>query len=232
MSQTLRLRPWQRQALTAFQSTTGTDFMAVATPGAGKTTLALTAARLTMPRVQGRLVIVAPTRHLKYQWANAAEQFGLHLDPDWKATEGLPTDLHGVVTTYQQAATAHEDLARICHDGFAILDEVHHAGDDKAWGAGVVKSFITARHRLALSGTPFRSDDALIPFLEYRNGQVVPDIEYGYGDALVDGRVVRPVYFPRFGGHMEWTAPDGGQLAASFDDPLPAPRPISACGRR
>ncbi len=221
MGRTLRLRPWQRQALTEFQSTIGSDFMAVATPGAGKTTFALTAARLTIPKVQGRLVVVAPTRHLKYQWANAAEQFGLHLDPDWKPTVGLPRDVHGVVTTYQQAASSSSDIARICHDGFAILDEIHHAGDDKAWGAGVASSFATARHRVALSGTPFRTDDALIPFLNYRNGEVIPDVEYGYGDALGDGRVVRPVYFPRFGGQMEWTAPDGAQLAASFDDPLP-----------
>jgi superfamily II DNA or RNA helicase len=221
MRQTLRLRPWQRRALTAFQSTIGSDFMAVATPGAGKTTFALTAARLTIPRIQGRLVIVAPTRHLKYQWSNAAEQFGLHLDPDWKPSVGLPNDVHGIVTTYQQAAVAHSELASICHDGFAILDEIHHAGDDRAWGAGVVRSFHSARHRLALSGTPFRSDEAMIPFLNYRNGQVVADVEYGYGDALGDGRVVRPVYFPRFGGQMEWTAPDGSQLAASFDDPLP-----------
>ncbi len=221
MPRTLRLRPWQRRALTAFQDTIGEDFMAVATPGAGKTTFALTCARLTLPKVQGKLVVVAPTRHLKYQWANAAEAFGLQLDPDWKPADGLPPDLHGVVTTYQQAATAHAELAQICHDGFAILDEIHHAGDDRAWGTGIVKSFNTARHRLALSGTPFRSDDALIPFLEYKGGQVLPNVEYGYGDALGDGRVVRPVYFPRFGGHMEWTAPDGSQLAATFDDPLP-----------
>jgi len=28
------------------------------------------------------------------------------------------------------------------------------------------------------------------------------------------------VFFPRFGGDMEWMAPDGAQLAASFEDPL------------
>ncbi len=220
--QSLRLRPWQRSALTAFQNNTDADFLAVATPGAGKTTFALTAARLTLPKVRGRLVIVAPTRHLKTQWASNAERFGLHLEDDWKPAEGpLPSDIHGVVTTYQQAATAHAELAELCHDGFAILDEIHHAGADRAWGEGITSAFSTTRHRLALSGTPFRSDDAMIPFLHYKGGQVVPSTEYGYGDALGDGRVVRPVYFPRFGGHMEWTAPDGALLAASFDDPLP-----------
>lgn len=218
---TLRLRPWQRRALDAYQASTEPNFLAVATPGAGKTTFALTAARLTLPEVGGRLVVVAPTKHLKHQWANAAEEFGLHLDTDWSPNERLPADLHGIVTTYQQVATSAPEIQLVAQGGVAILDEVHHAGDDLAWGDGVKTAFATAARRLSLSGTPFRSDTAAIPFLKYVGAQVVPDVEYGYGDALSDGRVVRPVYFPRFGGHMEWTAPDGSELAASFDDPLP-----------
>jgi hypothetical protein len=43
---------------------------------------------------------------------------------------------------------------------------------------------------------------------------------YGYADALRDGGVVRPVFFPRLGGQMEWTAPDGTEMSATFDDDL------------
>lgn len=193
----------------------------MATPGAGKTTFALTTARLTLPKLNRRLVVVAPTRHLKTQWAEAAERFGLHLDADWAPGQPLPADLHGVVTTYQQVATAADALRTVVDGGMVILDEVHHAGAELAWGEGVSTAFEPAVRRLALSGTPFRSDTAAIPFLRYVGEQVVPDIEYGYGEALADGGVVRPVYFPRFGGHMEWTAPDGATLAATFDDPLP-----------
>ena len=218
---TLKLRPWQRKALDAYEAATVPDFLAVATPGAGKTTFALTAARLTLPKLKGRLVVVAPTRHLKHQWANAAEEFGIHLDTDWSPTLGLPADLHGIVTTYQQVATSAIDIELLARGGMVILDEVHHAGDELAWGDGVTAAFSSAARRLTLSGTPFRSDTAPIPFLRYVGAQVVPDVEYGYGEALGDGRVVRPVFFPRFGGHMEWTAPDGSELAASFDDPLP-----------
>lgn len=218
---TLRLRPWQRMALDAYQTTERPDFLAVATPGAGKTTFALTAARLSLPNLGGRLVVVAPTRHLKLQWAGAAEQFGLHLDTEWSPADRLPGDVHGIVTTYQQIATAADEIRSVVAGGMAILDEVHHAGDDLAWGDGITRAFEPAARRLALSGTPFRSDTAAIPFLRYVGYQVVPDIEYGYAEALGDGRVVRPVYFPRFGGHMEWMAPDGAELAATFDDPLP-----------
>ena len=101
-----------------------------------------------------------------------------------------------------------------------MLDEIHHAGDDRSWGAAVREAFDPAARRLSLSGTPFRSDDAEIPFVEYHLDEARPDIEYGYGDALADGGVVRPVYFPRTGGFMEWTAPDGQLLAATFDDEL------------
>ncbi len=45
MAHTIRLRRWQRSALEAFQARPGADFLAVATPGAGKTTFALAAAR-------------------------------------------------------------------------------------------------------------------------------------------------------------------------------------------
>ncbi len=217
---TLRLRPWQRRALDIYQAGTRPDFLAVATPGAGKTTFALTAARLTLPDLPGKLVIVAPTKHLKEQWADAAEQFGLMLDTNWTPSDGVPADVHGVVTTYQQVGSSPDPFTSLAAGGFVILDEIHHAGEDRSWGDGVQLAFRSAARRLSLSGTPFRSDTRSIPFVRYLANEVVPDIEYGYGEALADGRVVRPVFFPRFGGDMEWMAPDGAQLAASFDDAL------------
>src|SRR5690606_13086137 len=36
-----------------------------------------------------------------------------------------------------------------------------------------------------------------------------------------DGGVVRPVYFPRINGFMEWMAPDGSVVEATFEDELP-----------
>src|SRR5690606_9577349 len=59
-----------------------------------------------------------------------------------------------------------------------------------------------------------------IPFVEYHLDEARPNHEYGYDRALADRRVVRPVWFPRVNGFMEWTAPDGTINAASFDDDL------------
>lgn len=224
---TLRLRPWQRIAFDAFTASPQPDFLAVATPGAGKTTFALTCARWALAAAQAtgerrRLVVVAPTSHLKMQWAIAAHRVGLELDPDWSPAGGIAKDVHGIVTTYQQVATGAtaDTLRGIAADAFVVLDEIHHAGDERAWGDSVRRAFELAERRLCLSGTPFRSDTAAIPFVRYEHDEAQPDISYGYAEALRDGGVVRPVYFPRVDGLMEWSAPDGTVLSATFQDEL------------
>ncbi|MET0146928.1 MAG: DEAD/DEAH box helicase [Ilumatobacteraceae bacterium] len=224
MTRTIRLRPWQKAAFDAYVAADGPDFLAVATPGAGKTTFALAAARYTLGERPGRLVVVAPTAHLKIQWAHAADAVGLYLDPAWSPAAGPAADLHGIVTTYQQVASAAPALRALATGSLVIFDEIHHAADERAWGDSIRLAFGAADRRLALSGTPFRSDTSPIPFVDYVLDEARPDYTYGYGDALRDGRVVRPVYFPRVGGDMEWVAPDGAAVAASFDDALDAPR--------
>jgi superfamily II DNA or RNA helicase len=223
MHRSVRLRPWQKQALERFHAAGTADFLAVATPGAGKTTFALTAAvqHLALHPEQ-RVVVVAPTSHLKLQWARAAARLDLHLEPEWSARDGrLPADMHGIVVTYQQVSLQAAALRQVTTDAFVVFDELHHAGDDRAWGDGIRLAFGPAARRLALSGTPFRSDTTSIPFVHYDDfGQARADYEYGYGEALQDGGVVRPVYFPRIDGHMEWVGPDGEQYSHTFDDQL------------
>jgi superfamily II DNA or RNA helicase len=165
-------------------------------------------------------VVVAPTQHLKHQWAEAAAAFGLHLEPDWASREPFPGDMHGVVVTYQQVASDPAPLRSPSDDAFVVLDEIHHAGTERAWGDAVGHAFELAARRLSLSGTPFRSDQNPIPFVDYDFDEAVAHYSYGYGEALRDGGVVRPVFFPRINGHMEWTAPDGTTMSATFDDHL------------
>src|SRR6056297_1044523 len=102
----LRFRAWQKEALAKLEARVHPNFLAVATPGAGKTTFALGAIRRALvAREVRRCVIVVPTQHLKLQWALAAEKLDIHLDPDWSAGDGaLPSDVHGVAVTYQQIA--------------------------------------------------------------------------------------------------------------------------------
>jgi superfamily II DNA or RNA helicase len=226
MSRTVRLRAWQKRALDQFLAAGDPDFLAVATPGAGKTTFALTAARHDLAGSPRRpVVVVAPTQHLKVQWAQAAARFGLHLLPRWSVREGrLPADMHGLVVTYQQVAANPQALAEVARGAFVVLDEIHHAGEERAWGDGLRWAFGASSRRLAISGTPFRSDTNAIPFVRYDHDLAVADFTYTYGDALRDGSVVRPVYFPRIDGEMEWTAADGVHHRHTFGDRLDAAR--------
>src|SRR5438046_10513083 len=107
MPRTVTLRPWQKSALERFAACGAPDFLAVATPGAGKTTFALTAARQALAADPGRrLIVVVPTAHLKAQWASPAAAFDPHLNPRLPAADGaFPRDIHGGGTPHQQGAT-------------------------------------------------------------------------------------------------------------------------------
>jgi len=220
MSRRLRLRRWQKEALEQLDAAQPRDFLVTATPGAGKTTFGLVAMlHFLRANPQARLVVVTPSRSLKAQWAHAASRFGLELVADWDGGT-LPVDAHGVVVTYAQVGARPDDVARLAAGGGAIIDEIHHAGTERSWGDGLATALEPAGQRIALSGTPWRRDANPIPFVRYVDEVAQPDFQYGYARALQDGGVVRPVFFPRLGGHMEWVSPDGSAMAASFDDPL------------
>jgi superfamily II DNA or RNA helicase len=223
MSRHVSLRPWQRDALQSFNARRTDDYLAVACPGAGKTTFALAACRQFLGGEHRPVVVVVPTAHLKQQWAESAVRFGMHLDPEWTAQGGLARDMHGIVTTYAQVASSTDALAALSSGGMVVLDEIHHAAAERSWGESVRTAFADAACRLLLSGTPFRTDDSPIPFVQYSfgdYGDALADTLYGYGDALRDGGVVRPVFFPRFDGHMEWVGSDGEERSGSFDEDL------------
>ncbi len=224
------LRAWQRTALRKYLMGRPKDFLAVATPGAGKTTFGLrVAAELLADRTVDSITVVAPTEHLKYQWAGAAARAGIALDPAYSNSSGaLAPEYHGVVVTYAQVA-AHPFKHRertASRRTLVILDEIHHGGDAKSWGDGIREAFDDAERRLSLTGTPFRSDDSPIPFVTYepdRQGhqRSKADHSYGYADALADG-VVRPVVFLAYSGEARWRTNAGEEFSARLGEPLSA----------
>lgn len=224
MTSTPVLRQWQHEALSTYRDQLPTDWLVTATPGAGKTAYALATARLLFDaNAVRRIIVVVPTDHLRSQWITAAAQTGVDLrgTPN---NERVPADADGVVCTYAQVASAprmHEARTRT-EPTLVVFDEIHHAGDDKQWGSAVVDAFDLARHRLAITGTPFRSDDARIPHIRYEQTspgvwQSVADYTYGYADALRD-QVVRPVRFAAYSGAARWESA-GEARSAVFGDP-------------
>jgi superfamily II DNA or RNA helicase len=223
-----KLRAWQQEALERYLTASPRDFLAVATPGAGKTTYALrVATELLGAGVVHRVTVVAPTEHLKTQWADAAARVGISLDPKFSNSIGRHSeDYHGVAVTYAQVASRpslHRALTT-SRPTLVILDEVHHGGDSKSWGDGIREAFEPAARRLSLTGTPFRSDTSPIPFVRYElddEGTLVSssDYAYGYAEALRDG-VVRPVLFMAYGGTMRWRTKAGDELEARLGEPM------------
>lgn len=223
-----KLRAWQAAALSAYESRNPRDFLAVATPGAGKTTFALRVATDLIERgIVRRVAVVAPTEHLKRQWADAAARVGVHLDPTFRNSQGRHgSHFDGVALTYAQVASkpALHAARTQAAPTLVILDEVHHGGDALSWGEAVREAFEGATRRLALTGTPFRSDTAAIPFVTYTQGQdgirrSTADYTYGYGDALRDG-VVRPVIFLSYSGQMRWRTRAGDEVSARLGEAL------------
>jgi superfamily II DNA or RNA helicase len=222
------LRDWQRRALTRYLATGPQDFLAVATPGAGKTTFGLrVAAELLADRTVERITVVTPTEHLKHQWSVAARDVGIPIDSNFRNTHGATSrDYLGVAVTYAQVA-AHPALHRVRTENrktLVILDEIHHGGDAKSWGDAIREAFAPAVRRLALTGTPFRSDDSPIPFVTYEPDpggfqRSHADHSYGYAQALADG-VVRPVIFLAYSGEASWRTSAGEEFTARLGEPL------------
>ncbi|OBG82185.1 DEAD/DEAH box helicase [Mycobacterium sp. E3305] len=224
------LRGWQRRALVKYLTGQPRDFLAVATPGSGKTTFALrVAAELLGQRAVEQITVVVPTEHLKVQWAQAAARHGIALDPKFSNSNAqMSGEYHGVMVTYAQVA-AHPTLHRVRTEQrktLVVFDEIHHGGDAKTWGDAIREAFGDATRRLALTGTPFRSDDSPIPFVAYESGadgvrRSRADHTYGYAEALADG-VVRPVMFLAYSGEARWRDSAGEEHAARLGEPLTA----------
>ncbi|MEX2025529.1 MAG: DEAD/DEAH box helicase family protein [Thermoleophilaceae bacterium] len=218
------LREWQGEALGRVLEAPEGDFLASATPAAGKTTFGLKVAHELLRRgLVGRVCVVAPTTHICRQWAADAGRHGIDLEPNRPNADGPePGDRHGVAVTYQTVAAgpaAHRS-ACVARRTLLIADEPHHMGELAAWGQSATLAFARAGMRLLLSGTPFRSDNAAIPWVRYDDDSLsAADYSYSYTDALVDG-VCRPITFLTYGGEMEWVS-DGQERRFDFDVVLP-----------
>ena len=225
---TQALRGWQRRALVRYLAAKPRDFLAVATPGAGKTTFAL--------RIAGELLAdgTVEQRHRRRADRTPQDAVGAGRGPGrasrWTRSSPTPSaqtssEYHGVVVTYAQVAS-HPTRHRVRTENrrtLVVFDEIHHGGDAKSWGDAIREAFDDATRRLALTGTPFRSDDSAIPFVTYE-----PD-----GDGLMRSRPTTPTATPRrwptawSGRWCSWPTParrDGATAPARNTRPASASR--------
>ena len=225
------VRLWQQRFVKEYNIKNKRDYLLVATPAAGKTRAAGEVAKILMTRdIVKSVIIIVPTRNLKTQWKNSLHEMGIEIHPDITNSNlmwgpDIPADFHGIAITYQQVAENPDLFRKVIHKrpSLVVFDEIHHCGDKgdvthKDWAIAIRQAFDGTVKRLALSGTPFRSDNNTIPFVDYVDGVGVPDFSYGYDEALRDC-VCRPVYFPRYDGIMEWENM-GDVHSATFADEI------------
>ncbi len=211
---------WQNNCFRDWQSKDKQCYFVAATPGSGKTNLALEMAMFLKEHGKiSQIIIVVPTDYLKTQWAEKAHAVHLNVAPEMVLTG----DFDGFAITYHAVNTTAGLLRQICNKKktFAILDEPHHCGEEKKWGASVRQAFEYAGKIVGLTGTPFRTDNDAIPFVEYKeleNGEFlcVPDFTYTYGDAIRDG-ILKTVCFPHVDGEAEWIY-NGEERKSSLSD--------------
>lgn len=219
-------------------------YLCVATPGAGKTHYASAVARDFMDRGEiDRVVVVVPTLGVRESWIETANKWGIQLNKTWaeKRDRQLPKSYDGIVVTYQGLAAAMADkqrdrstISRWRHEApqnaieqyvldgrtLIICDEIHHAGDGRDWGDGLREVGDRARHRLLLSGTPFRNDNKPMPYVRYENNRCVPDFVFDYARALGE-RSVRYITFPAQDGRVEFERFGDIVAIESFEEEVP-----------
>lgn len=185
------LRTWQEQclsqAITSYRKQS--QFLVLASPGAGKTLLAANIAKELINNGDiDYVVCFSPSRIV----AQSIEKtFEKTLNRKFNGRLGAI----GTSRTYHSLSNAAElinDLAatRV----LVIFDEIHHCAGDgdspaNAWGLQLLSTIQhLATYTLSLTGTPWRTDTLPISFAKYSDpeGNIVCDYSYDLVDAIKD----------------------------------------------
>lgn len=189
----MQLRRWQSEAIQAaldkFQSGRP-HFLCLATPGAGKTHMAsMLAKQMLEASFIDLIVCFSPS-------INVAAAFQVSLESCLQARMNGLLGSKGRVLTYQSMLHLNTDFWALFSQYriLVIFDEIHHCAGDKAsnanaWGQTILQSIQgRASYTLALTGTPWRSDQVPIVLATYcQLGKVQCDFHYGLNQAIIDG---------------------------------------------
>ncbi|WP_206478114.1 DEAD/DEAH box helicase [Halomonas sp. KRD171] len=190
---TTRLRRWQTECLelAKVHYLHHGDFFVQATPASGKTRLAAEIAHWLLEEGLIEFVICfAPTREVV---AGIQRTFTVVL----KQRFGDTLASVGAAYTYQSMEYQPEDFWTLFkkYRTLTIFDEMHHcAGHDpllsNTWGQQIIQRIQNAAtYTLALSGTPWRSDELPIALARYSDpeGRLICDYRYDLQTAVHDG---------------------------------------------
>jgi superfamily II DNA or RNA helicase len=188
----MKLRKWQSECIESAwhkYATKENHFLCLATPGAGKTVMASTLANRLFEEKKIDLVLCfSPS-------VTVATNFELSLSTITNLRMDGLLGSKGRSLTYQGMLHLDEsfwylfDTNRI----FVIFDEIHHCAGDgpdntNAWGQKIIENIQgRAAYTLALTGTPWRSDQVPIVLARYcQDNRIKCDYVYGLPQAVAD----------------------------------------------
>lgn len=190
----MKLRRWQsaciNKALQQFQHG-HRHFFCQATPGAGKTRMSAELARTMLEAdVIDLVVCFAPSREVVFGFKSTLETvIGRRFDGKLGSA--------GTALTYQAMSYLDDNFWSLFSNYrvLAVFDEIHHCSDHESgvsnqWGQLVVQGIQdSAAFTLALSGTPWRSDELGIALARYSTpeGKLICDFRYSLRAAVSDG---------------------------------------------
>ncbi len=190
----MQLRQWQSEcvnrALKHFNAK-HRHFLCLATPGAGKTIMAAeVAAQLLEEGLIDFVLCFSPSINISQGIKSA---FSKRLNCRFDGVIGAI----GCSYTYQSMLSFNKDFWQLLKRNrvFVVFDEIHHCSgssleDANAWGEEILLNIQNqAEYTLALTGTPWRSDQAPIALSRYTdpNNQIQCDYIYGLREAVADG---------------------------------------------
>ena len=190
----MKLRKWQAEsvklALEHYQEISK-HFLCLATPGAGKTVMAaeVVASLYEQDKIDIVLCFSPSTTVSQSISYTFAKRFGARFDGVIGAV--------GCSYTYQNIMFFKEDFWKLIESNrvLVVFDEIHHCAGSSlenanAWGEEIIQNIQQqAEFTLALTGTPWRSDNAPIVLSNYSDpdGLIQCDYIYGLKDAVRDG---------------------------------------------
>lgn len=189
----MQLRQWQSEcvnrALEHFHANQ-IHFLCLATPGAGKTIMAAeVAAELFKQDLIDFVLCFSPSVNISQ---GIQKTFSHRLECRFDGVIGSV----GCSYTYQGMLSFKEDFWQLLERNrvLVIFDEIHHCSgstleDANAWGEEILLNIQDqAQYTLALTGTPWRSDQAPIVLSRYLvpDNQIQCDYVYGLKEAVRD----------------------------------------------
>ena len=232
MTKTIKLRPWQSEAINKclnwFLLENKKKFLINAAPGAGKTICASVIAKEILEKKKiDRVIVIAPRNEVVKQWAEeyefVTEKFMMKVTGSDEDIINNDTD---ICLTWASVSSLIDEFKILSkkYKTLVICDEHHHAAVNAVWGKGADSAFDQTLYSVILTGTPIRSDGEEPVWFAYNEEGKIEHPSEGtfnltYGEAVNLG-YCRPITFHRHEGKFEVQVDDNEFVKVSGIDEI------------